>query len=96
MELVLVDTGIIINNNNNNMYRLFNMSRTNLIFTVFPILVAILVFGIWSNIYVYAQQSPSPLPLASPASQSSSSPALGSSPSATTISSELKAKMCDP
>ncbi|MFL6409755.1 MAG: hypothetical protein ACJ71K_00740, partial [Nitrososphaeraceae archaeon] len=73
------------------------MSRTNLIFTVFPILVAILVFGIWSNIYVYAQQSSSPLPLASPASQSSSSPpAPASSPSATTISSELKAKMCDP
>jgi len=95
LELILVDTGIIINSNNN-MYRLFSMSRTNLIFIVFPILVAILVFGIWSNIYVYAQQSSSPLALASPASQSSSPPAPASSPSATTISSELKAKMCDP
>src|ERR671930_453282 len=38
------------------------MNRTILVFTVFSVLVGILVFSTWSNTYVYAQQSSSPLP----------------------------------
>jgi hypothetical protein len=64
------------------------MNHTTLIFTVFSLLVGTLVFAIWSNSYVYAQQL----------SSSSPRPAAGgsSSLSTTTISPELKAKMCDP
>src|ERR687886_2368916 len=58
------------------------MSNISSIFTVFSVLVGLLLFGIWSNIAVNAQQ-----PLASPPAASSSG---------TTISPELKAKMCDP
>ena len=65
------------------------MSHTRLIFTVFPLLVGTLVFAIWSNSYVFAQQLSSS-PSSSPAASSSSSL------SSTTISPELKAKMCDP
>ncbi|MFL6346360.1 MAG: hypothetical protein ACJ71A_13075, partial [Nitrososphaeraceae archaeon] len=63
------------------------MSSTSSIFALFSVLVGILLFGIWSNTHVFAQQ----LPLSSP-------PAAGSSNSlsTTTISAELKAKMCDP
>src|SRR6187200_489865 len=66
---------------------MFNMSSTSSIFALFSVLVGILVFGIWSNTHVFAQQIPS-----------SSPPAAGSSNSlsTTTISAELKAKMCDP
>jgi hypothetical protein len=56
------------------------MNNTYLIFAVFSVLVSVLFFGIWSNIDVYAQQPSSP-PSAS---------------STTTISSDVKAKMCDP
>jgi hypothetical protein len=64
------------------------MNYTPLIFTVFSLLAGILLFAIWSNIYVYAQQLSSP-------TLSASSPSAGSSP-ITTISPQLKAKMCDP
>jgi hypothetical protein len=62
------------------------LKLTRLIFTVFFLLAGILVFAIWSNAYVYAQQ------------QLSSPPAAGSSNSSLSkrISLELKAKMCDP
>ena len=49
------------------------MNHTSLIFIVSP-LVGILVFAIWSNTYVYAQQSSSPPPLISPPSQSAAQP----------------------
>ena len=69
------------------------MNYTTLIFTVFSFLVGILVFAIWSNTHVFAQQLSSP-------SSSSPRPAAGSSNSGslstTTISAELKAKMCNP
>jgi hypothetical protein len=68
--------------NNNIVLIYFNMSNISSIFTVFSVLVGLLLFGIWSNIAVNAQQ-----PLASPPAASSSG---------TTISPELKAKMCDP
>jgi hypothetical protein len=64
------------------------MNHTTLIFTVFSLLVGVLLFGIWSNMHAYAQQSSSP-------TLSASSPPTGGSLS-TTISPELKAKMCDP
>src|SRR6266480_7758792 len=67
---------------------MFNMSNTSSIFALFSVLVGILLFGIWSNIHAYAQQSSSP-------TLSASSPPTGSSLSKP-ISSELKAKMCDP
>ena len=62
------------------------MNHTSSIFTVLSVLVSTLVFAIWSNTHVYAQQL------------SSSSPPAGSSSSLSTtkISPELKAKMCDP
>ncbi|HYY50411.1 MAG TPA: hypothetical protein VE643_06030 [Nitrososphaeraceae archaeon] len=52
------------------------------IFTLFSLLVGVMLFGLWSNVHVYAQQSPSV----------TSSPPKVSKP----ISEELKAKMCDP
>ena len=52
------------------------------IFALFLLLVGVLFFGIWSNIQVYAQKS---------SSSTLSSPSVSKS-----ISSELKAKMCDP
>jgi len=55
------------------------------IFALFPVLVVVMLFGIWSNIQVYAQQPSSP-----------ASPPSGSSSLSKPISSELKAKMCDP
>jgi hypothetical protein len=58
------------------------MSSISSIFIVFSVLVGLLLFSIWSNIPANAQQS-----LASPAD---------ASPSSTAISSELKARMCDP
>jgi hypothetical protein len=64
------------------------MNHTNLIFIISSLLVGILVFSIWSNTHVFAQQS-----------LSSSLPpdgAGGSGSLSTPISSELKAKMCDP
>jgi hypothetical protein len=61
------------------------MNNTRLIYAVFSVIVGVLLFGIWSNTQVYAQQ-PSTTPPA----------AATNSPSTTTISPELKAKMCDP
>jgi hypothetical protein len=65
------------------------MSYSRLIFTIFSAVGGILVFAIWSNSHAYAQQSSSPILSAS------SPPSTASLPS-TTISPELKAKMCDP
>jgi hypothetical protein len=65
------------------------MSNTSSIFAVFSVLVGVMLFGIWSNIHAYAQQSSSP-------TLSASSPPTGDSLSTTTISPELKAKICDP
>ncbi len=53
----------------------------------FSVLSGVLIFGVWSNINAYAQQSSSPTPL---------SRAATGSPRSTTISQEIKAKMCDP
>ena len=64
------------------------MSNTSSIFALFSVLVSVMLFGIWSNIHAYAQQSSSP-------TLSTSSPPTGSSPSKS-ISAQLKAKMCDP
>ena len=36
------------------------MNHTSSIFAVFSVLVSVLLFGIWSNIHAYAQQSSSP------------------------------------
>jgi hypothetical protein len=52
------------------------------IFTLFSLPVDIMLFGLWSNVHVYAQQ---------PSSITSSPPKV-SKP----ISEELKAQMCDP
>ncbi len=57
------------------------MNNTRLIYAVFSVIVGVLLLGIWSNIQVYAQQPPG---------------TATNSPSTTTISVELKAKMCDP
>ncbi len=56
------------------------MNNTRLIFVVFPSLVGVLLFVIWSNIHAYAQQSSSP----SAADISS------------TVSPQVKAIICDP
>src|ERR1044071_4843622 len=50
------------------------------IFTLFSLLVGIMLFGLWSNIHEYAQQPSS----------------VTSAGVSTSISEELKAKMCDP
>jgi hypothetical protein len=63
------------------------MSHTSTIFMLFPFLVGVMLFGIWSNIHVYAQQSSSSSPTLSPPTGNSVSKP---------ISSELKTKMCDP
>jgi hypothetical protein len=68
------------------------MNQIKLIVTIFHVLVGILVFGIWSNAYVYGQQAlSSTSPLLPQVADSSTS-----SPGTTTISPELKANMCDP
>jgi hypothetical protein len=64
------------------------MNHTNLIFIISSLLVGILVFSIWSNTHAFAQQPPSS---SLPPDGSSSSTSL-SNP----ITSELKAKICDP
>jgi hypothetical protein len=46
------------------------MHNRSLIFTVFLVLVGILFFAIWSNSYIYAQHSSSPLASVSPSPQS--------------------------
>jgi hypothetical protein len=62
------------------------MSKKRSIFAVFSVLISgLLLFAIWSNIHVYAQQQ-SPLP------QSRAADSLNT----TKISPELKAKMCNP
>ena len=61
------------------------MNNTRLIYAVFSVIVGVLLLGIWSNIQVYAQQSSAATPLST-----------ANSSSTTTISPELKAKMCDP
>src|SRR5919204_6274995 len=62
-------------------YAAANNNNSKLLFIIFPVII----FAIWSNnIYAYAQQS-SPPPSAS----------VGSSPN-TTISPEIKAKLCNP
>jgi hypothetical protein len=63
------------------------MSNTGLIFALFSVLSGVLIFGVWSNIHAYAQQS---------SSATSLSPAATGSSRSTTISQEVKAKMCDP
>jgi hypothetical protein len=63
------------------------MSNTSLIFALFSVLSGVLIFGVWSNIHAYAQQS---------SSATSLSPAATGSSRSTTISQEVKAKMCDP
>ena len=65
------------------------MNYSRLLFTKFSVIGCILVFVIWSNVHVYAQQS------SSPTLGASAPPPTTNSPS-TTISPELKAKMCDP
>jgi hypothetical protein len=59
------------------------MSNIGSVFALFSLLSGVLIFGIWSNINAYAQQSSSATP---PASGSRS----------VTISPEVKAKMCTP
>jgi hypothetical protein len=63
------------------------MTNISLIFALFSVLSGVLIFGVWSNIHAYAQQSSSPTPL---------SPAATGSSRNTIISQEVKAKMCDP
>ena len=65
------------------------MSNTSSIFALFAFLVGVMLFGIWSNIHAYAQQSSSSPTL------SAASPPTGNSVSKS-ISPELKAQMCDP
>jgi hypothetical protein len=76
-----------INNNITSVY--FNMSDMSSIFALFPVLMGVMLFGIWSNIHAYAQQSSSSPTLSAP------SPPIGSSLSKPILP-ELKAKMCDP
>jgi hypothetical protein len=64
------------------------MSKRSSIFAVFSVLIGLLLFAIWSNIYVYAQRQSSPPP--PPASLDPDSL------NTTKISAQLKAKMCDP
>ena len=59
------------------------MSNIGSVFALFSLLSGVLIFGIWSNMNAYAQQSSSPTP---PASSSRS----------IAISPEVKAKMCTP
>src|ERR1051325_3197505 len=66
------------------------MSNRSSIFALFSFLVGVMLFGILSNVYAYAQQSSSSSPTLSAAS-----PPTGSS-SSKSVSPELKAKMCDP
>jgi hypothetical protein len=62
------------------------MSKISSIVALFSVLSGVLIFGIWSNITVYAQQpSSSPTPLSPPPSSRS-----------VTISPEVKAIMCAP
>ena len=68
------------------------MNHTTLIFIVFSFLVGILVFAIWSNTRVFAQQLPSLSSSAPPAGNRSDSSSSASNP----ISPQLKAKICDP
>jgi hypothetical protein len=65
------------------------MNQTTLILSVFPLLVGTLVSGICADMYVYAQQLPSP-----PVAGSSSNSNGGST--SKSISPEQKTKMCDP
>ena len=75
----------LVHINNNIASLLFNMSKKRSVFAVFSVLISgLLLFAIWSNIHVYAQQQP-------PA-QSRAADSLNT----TKISSELKAKMCNP
>jgi hypothetical protein len=65
------------------------MNHSGLFFTIYlAVGSVILLFAVWSNIPAYGQQ-PSSLPTISP-------PSIASSPSNTTISPEVKAKMCNP
>jgi hypothetical protein len=65
------------------------MNYSRLLFTIFSAVGVILISAIWSNIYVYGQQSSSP-------TLSAPSPSFTSNSPSTTISPEIKAKMCDP
>ena len=65
-----------------------SMNHSGLFFTIYLAVGIILPFAVWSNIPAYAQQ-PSSSPTISP-------PSIASSHSNTTISPELKAKMCNP
>src|SRR5919202_2197118 len=70
------------------------MNHTTFILTVFSFLVGILVFAIWSNTHVFAQQLPSSLSSSQPAQATGNRSS--SSSSSNPISPGLKAKMCDP
>src|SRR5919202_3388629 len=75
------------------------MNHTSFAVTVFLVIVGILLFGLWSNVYVYvyAQDSslPSSPPSASTTQPSSPSPA-ESDGSSTMLSTEQIATICDP
>ena len=60
------------------------MKLTGFIFIAFSLLSGILLFAIWSNVQIYAQQ------------QLSQSPSAGNGLASKSISRELKSKMCDP
>jgi hypothetical protein len=64
------------------------MKYSKSLFIIYLAIGGILLFAVWSNIPAYAQQ-PSSLPTIPP-------PSIASSPSNTTISPEIKAKMCNP
>jgi trimeric autotransporter adhesin len=64
------------------------MGKRILILAVFSVLMSVLLFGIWSNIHVYAQQQSSPQPRKATANSLNTT--------TTKISPEIKAKMCNP
>jgi hypothetical protein len=63
------------------------MNHTSFAVTVFSVIASILLFGLWSNVYVYAQHSSSP---------SSPPPPASASDSSTMLSAEQIAAICDP
>ena len=72
------------------------MNHTTLTVTVFSFLVGTLVFAIWSNTHVFAQQLPSSISSSSAAGDAAAGNRSSSNSSSNTIPSGLKAKMCDP
>jgi hypothetical protein len=72
------------------------MNHTTLTVIVFSFIVGILVFAIWSNTHVFAQQLPSLSSSSPPPPPPADGSRSGNSSPSNTLSSELKAKMCDP